>query len=130
MDYIIIVFMPALFMVISRASGNDGAGLLNSGLNDIGWLLGILLALVSGVLLPVATGKTLGKMIAGIRIVKTDGSELSIGRMIIRQVVAIFLFPLTLGISFFWSAFSPLNRSLHDLLAGSMVIYASRRTRD
>lgn len=128
-DYLVFIVLPASFMLISRAAGNDGAGLLNSGLNDIGWMTGLLIGFVSVFLLPVATGRTLGKMIAGIRVVRSDGSEASVGRMLLRQCLAVLLFPLTLGMSFFWSVISPRGRSLHDYLAGTMVIYADKRSR-
>jgi uncharacterized RDD family membrane protein YckC len=126
-DYVVVIFLPAAFLLISRASGNDGASLINSGLNDIGWLSGTMLALVSGILLPIATGRTIGKFATGLRVVMNDGSEPTIKRMVLRQALAILLFPLTLGLSFFIAAFSPTGRSLHDYAAGTMVIFAEKR---
>lgn len=125
-DYLTVIILPAAFLLISRLVGNDGSSLLNSGLNDIGWLTGLLVGFVSIFLLPLATGRTIGKLATGIRIVSKDGSECSIGRMLVRQVLATLLFPLTLGLSFFWSAISPGTRALHDHLAGTTVIWAKK----
>lgn len=125
-DYLIFVMLPAAFMLLSRAYGNDGPGLLTSGLNDIGWVTGTLIGFVSIVLLPLATGRTLGKMITGLRVVTIDGTEPSVKQMLVRQVLAVLLFPFTLGISFFWAALSPRGRALHDYLAGTIVIYADK----
>ncbi len=127
-DYLAVIMLPASFLLISRLSGNDGSTLINSGLNDIGWLTGSLVGFVSIFILPLATGRTIGKMATGVRIVSTDGSEPSIGRMLLRQVLATLFFPLTLGLSFFWSAISPRTRAFHDYFAGTMVIWAKRRS--
>ncbi len=129
LDYLLFVILPASFLLLSRVYGNDGPGLLTSGLNDIGWVTGILVGFVSVILLPLATGRTIGKMVTGLRVISIDGSEPSVGRMLVRQLLALLLFPLTLGISFFSSAVSPRGRALHDYLAGTIVIYANKSTR-
>jgi uncharacterized RDD family membrane protein YckC len=128
-DYLIVIVIPAGFLLISRASGNDGTSLINSGFNDIGWLTGLLIGFVSFLLLPVATGKSFGKMATGLRIVTKDGMEPSVKRMVARQLVAGVLFILTAGLSFFLSALTGSGRALHDFIAGTMVIYADKRPR-
>jgi Predicted membrane protein/domain len=128
-DYLLVIVIPAGFLLISRASGNDGSSLINSGFNDIGWLTGILIGFVSFLILPVATGKSFGKMVTGLRIVSIDGTEPSVRRIIVRQLVAGVLFLLTAGLSFFFSAFSSKGRALHDYIAGTTVIYADKQTR-
>jgi uncharacterized RDD family membrane protein YckC len=128
-DYLLVIVIPAGFLLISRASGNDGANLIKSGFNDIGWLTGLLIAFVSFLLLPIATGKSFGKMATGLRIVTKDGKEPSVRRMLVRQLVAGMLFMLTAGLSFLLSILSPTGRALHDYIAGTMVIYADKRPR-
>ena len=128
-DYLLVVVIPAGFLLISRASGNAGSNLINSGFNDIGWFTGSLIAFVSFLLLPAATGRTFGKMATGLRIVAKDGTEASLRRIILRQVVAGVLFLLTAGFSLLVSAFSGSGRALHDYIAGTMVIYADKRPR-
>ncbi len=128
-DYVLIIVVPVVFLLISRAAGNDGATLINSGLNDIGWLTGTLIAVVNGILLPIATGRTFGKFVTGLRIVRTDGTDAPTGKVILRQVLAVILFIFTAGLSFFFSALTATGRSLHDYIAGTVVIYAEKRVR-
>src|SRR5687768_16944207 len=128
-DYLLVIVIPAGFLLISRASGNAGSNLINSGFNDIGWLTGLLIAFVSFLLLPIATGKSFGKMAAGLRIVTKDGREPSVRRMAVRQLVAGVLFILTGGLSFLFSALNSSGRALHDYITGTMVIYADKRPR-
>ena len=42
-DYILIISIPVICMLVSRYTGNDGAKLLNSELNNTGWLIAILI---------------------------------------------------------------------------------------
>lgn len=128
-DYLLVIVIPAGFLLISRASGNDGASLINSGFNDIGWLTGLLIGFVTFLLLPVATGKSFGKMATGLSIVTKDGKEPSVRRMVVRQLLAGLLFILTAGLSFIFAALSSPGRALHDYITGTMVIYADKRPR-
>lgn len=69
-----------------------------------------------------ASGRTLGMALIGIRVVRTDGAELSPGKALLRAVV----FPLgfvTFGIGFLWALVDRRCRALHDVLAGSAVVY-------
>ncbi len=72
-------------------------------------------------------GYTVGKRICGIRIVKLDGSNVRIGAMLLRAVVAGFVYVITLGIAFivsiFMVAFRQDKRSVHDMLAKTYVTY-------
>lgn len=128
-DYLIVIVIPAGFLLMSRASGNDGASLINSGFNDIGWLTGLLIGFVSFLLMPVVTGKSFGKMATGLRVVMKDGSEPSVKRMIARQLLAGLFFVLTVGLSFLLSALNKTGRALHDYIVGTVVIYAHKRPR-
>ena len=121
--------LALVVLLIARASGDDGSNLINGGLNDIGWVTGILVGFVSIILLPLATGRTIGKMLTGIRVVSSDGTEPSVIKMLVRQVLAVVLFFVTLGISFLFAAFGSRGRALHDLLAGTQVIYAEKRSK-
>lgn len=82
---------------------------------------------IYGFLLPV-TGKgiTVGKKIAGLRIVKMDGSAPTLKTMFMRDIVAGFVYLFTLGIGFFISAAMVSvrrdKRSIHDVIAGTQVI--------
>ncbi|MDT8861201.1 RDD family protein [Alkalihalobacillus sp. MEB130] len=72
-------------------------------------------------------GYTLGKRAVGIRIARVDGYKVGIGTMLLRDVVAGFVYAITLGIgvivSFFMVVFREDKRSIHDFIAGTYVTY-------
>src|SRR5688572_8644219 len=102
-DYIIVIAIPVIGLLLSRFAGNDGAKLLNDGLNSAGWLIAVLVGIVNIVLLPMFSGQTLGKMITGIRIVSIDGSVPSVRSMAIRQTGGYLLTLLSGGLGYFLS---------------------------
>ena len=126
-DYIVVVAIPVVGLLVSRFSGNDGARLLNDGVNSAAWIIGLFVAIVNLVFLPMASGQTFGKMLTGLRIVSMDGTSPAVGAIALRQTVGYLLVVLTLGLSFFISFFSRKGRALHDYIAGTVVIYADRR---
>jgi len=68
-----------------------------------------------------AFGQTIGKMIFGLRVVRSDGQPLSFSRALIRTVACILsAFPLGLG--FFWVGFTASKRSWHDHIADTIVV--------
>ena len=128
-DYMIVIAIPVAGLLISRFSGNDGAKLLNDGLNSAAWLVGVFVGIVNLVFLPMVSGQTIGKMLTGLRIVAADGSSPTVRSIALRQTVGYLFDVLTLGLGLFISFFSSKGRALHDYLAGTVVIYADRRVR-
>jgi len=126
-DYIVIIIAPVFTILFSKFLGNNGSQLLNSPVSDSGWLIAILLGAMNFILLPVLFGQSIGKMLTGIRVVRTGGEAAGIGRMLLRTIVGYPLTALTLGGGFLFAAFSPTGRALHDYLAGTIVVYAQRR---
>ncbi|WP_100373889.1 RDD family protein [Bacillus sp. FJAT-45037] len=72
-------------------------------------------------------GYTIGKKICGVRVVHMDGSDVGFGTMVLRVLVAGFVYVITLGIAYIVSAFMvglrKDKRSIHDLLAKTYVTY-------
>lgn len=71
-------------------------------------------------------GYTVGKKLLGIRIVKMDGSQVSIGTMLLRVIVGMYLiYGITFGIAAIVSAIMVATRedkrAIHDLVAGTYV---------
>ncbi|GGF29083.1 hypothetical protein GCM10010954_30240 [Halobacillus andaensis] len=70
-------------------------------------------------------GYMVGKRILGIRIVKTDGTDVTIGTMLLRVFVGGLVYGITLGIGYIVSAFMvgirKDHRAIHDLIAGTYV---------
>ena len=69
------------------------------------------------------SGRTFGMAVLGVRVVRADGKELDPWRGVVRALV----FPLSfllLGLGFLGILVQREHRALHDLIAGSAVIYA------
>lgn len=129
---IIVLLAVAIFVGIfaSLDSGEDGASIA------VAVLLGAL-AYAAGALLyaPVAMalldGRTVGKLIMGLRVVGDDGRPVGFGRAFLREVVVKGLVlaiasGATGGLAFLADALWPFvddrRRALHDLISGTRVI--------
>ncbi len=128
-DYILLVVVPVAALLLGRFFDYDGTKLLNSETSNAGWLIMILLALTNFIIFPLLTGQTIGKMLTGLKVVKTDGTEPTFGALLIRHLIGYPLVFLTLGLGFLISVFSPKGRALHDFLSGTVVIYGQRRAK-
>ena len=72
-----------------------------------------------------AGGQTLGKMVAGIRVVQSDSDgSLDLGRAFLRTLMWIVL-AVPAGLGFLTALFSRDHRGLHDRFAGTRVVRAS-----
>jgi len=69
------------------------------------------------------SGRTLGMAIVGLRSVRTDGSELHTRQAVLRTLFLPLSF-LLFGLGFALIALRGDRRALHDLLAGSAVVYS------
>ncbi|HEU5140255.1 MAG TPA: RDD family protein [Bacillales bacterium] len=86
------------------------------------------ISLLYSIILPIIwSGYTIGKRICGIRIVKMDGSNPSVGTMLLRVIVAGIVDGITLGIAVIVSAFMvglrKDKRAIHDFIAGTYVTH-------
>jgi uncharacterized RDD family membrane protein YckC len=69
------------------------------------------------------SGRTFGMAVLGIRVVRADGTALDAGRAVVRALA----FPLSFllcGLGFLGILVQREHRALHDLIAGTAVIYA------
>lgn len=71
-------------------------------------------------------GATPGKMLLGIRVVKTDGRPVDWLTAFMREVVGKTLSTLPLGLGYLWAFFHPRRQAWHDLIADTLVVRASR----
>lgn len=126
-DYMILLAVPVLSILFSRYMGNDGTKLLNGTINNNGWLIAALLALTNFIILPMLGGRTIGKMLTGLRIVRKDGYPASFSAIVLRHTLGYALTALSLGLGFIISALNRNGRALHDYLAGTTVISGNRR---
>jgi uncharacterized RDD family membrane protein YckC len=73
---------------------------------------------------PIAvSGRTFGMAIVGVRVVRADGRALGSGRAVVRILVLPLSF-LLLGLGILLIVLRTDRRALHDLIAGSAVVYA------
>lgn len=126
-DYIIFVIGPVAMLLLGRYFGTDGTKLITGSLNDTGWLIAVLAGGANSILLPLFSGQSLGKLITGLRIVRTDGRQASAVRIALRQTVGYTATVLTFGMGFLLAAFNGSGRTLHDLLFGTVVVFADRK---
>ena len=70
-------------------------------------------------------GQTPGKMAAGIRVVRADGSPPGWGPAVLRFLGYIISW-LTLGVLFIWVAADDRKRAIHDRMAGTCVVRLRR----
>jgi uncharacterized RDD family membrane protein YckC len=91
---------------------NNGAGFVVSFLYH--WLL-----------IALWDGKTVGKMIMGIRIAKPDGSAVDLGTSAARAGMAL-VSGLALGIGYLWAAWDEQNRTWHDMVADTRAFRVTR----
>lgn len=130
-DYIIFVSVPIMTLIAGRLiTGNDGTKLLNSDLTNAGWLVAFLVALSNFIIFPMLSGQSIGKMLTGLQIIKADGSSASFRNLLLRHLVGYPLTALTLGLGFVFSFLNPRGRALHDLVAGTIVVYGKRRPKE
>jgi uncharacterized RDD family membrane protein YckC len=69
------------------------------------------------------SGRTFGMAAAGLRVVRADGQELGTRRAVVRTLALPLSF-LLLGFGFLLIVLRADRRALHDLIAGSAVVYA------
>jgi uncharacterized RDD family membrane protein YckC len=69
-------------------------------------------------------GQTLGSKLLNIRVIRTDGSDLSISQALIRYI-GFIISGIVLLIGFIWAAFDPNKQGWHDKIAGTYVVKTS-----
>src|SRR5262249_6540148 len=122
-DYILILAVPVLGLVFDMSSGSSPGKVSN----DTTWLIAFLLGVSDLIIFPALSGQTLGMMICGLRIIRSNGNDASAARIVLRNTVGYLLTVLTAGIGFLIAALSPKGRALHDFVSGTMVIYGRKR---
>jgi uncharacterized RDD family membrane protein YckC len=120
-DYIVLAAILAFRTLVSRLLGG-GARSAGSSSLSVGLFLTVAVAALDLGVLPGLTGLTIGKWATGLRIRRSDGTELGIGRAFLRHFIGYPLSALTLGLGFIIAALNARGRGLHDLIAGTIVV--------
>jgi uncharacterized RDD family membrane protein YckC len=84
-------------------------------------VLGILVGVAYQVYFFTGTGQTLGAKVMGVRVVGVDGNPLSVGAALAR-ILGAYVSGLLLGIGYLWMLWDANKQTLHDKMAGSVVV--------
>ena len=120
-DYIILASIVVFGTLIARMLGG-GARAAGNSAETIGILTAVVIAVLDLGILPGLTGRTLGKWATGLRIERVDGTHPGIGRALLRHFVGYPLSFLLLGLGFLVAAVTVRGRTLHDMIAGTVVV--------
>ena len=126
-DYLILVAAPAVTFLMASSRGLSGVKLWRDPSLSIGWLIALLVLCTNFIILPVVSGRTIGKFATGLRVVAQDGSNPTFVSAALRHLVGYPLTLLTGGLGFAFAAFNRKGRALHDFIGGTIVVRASRR---
>ena len=119
-DSVVLALATALLVAILFQENYLGA-LDDSEIWTVGDTLSVFLGIVYSVAMVAAYSGTLGKLLLGMRIVRTDGSRVGLSTAIFRFFAG-FVSVLTLGIGYLMVAFRHDKRALHDVICGTVVI--------
>lgn len=112
-------FMTALFLLGLALDGLDEAAGVAAGLVLIVFVLVALPITIE----TLSRGRSVGKIAAGLRVVREDGGPIRFRQALVRGLVAVFEIYLTTGaVAVITSLANPRGRRLGDLLAGTYVI--------
>lgn len=122
-DYMVLVVLPVLALMYAKLFGEPLGIMTDKTL----WFVSVLLFLANILILPLPNGRSLGKIVTGLQIVRFDGSEPSVSLILLRQTVGYIFTAATLGLGFLFCVFSANGRTLHDVLTGTIVVQGRRR---
>lgn len=113
----------ALSLLISLIIGMLGIAMEGEpAVNMVIWLFGASLSIGYAVFFTGYCGQTPGKMALRIKVIRTDGSQLSYGRAALREVLGKFVSGILLGIGYLMVIFDSQKQGLHDKIADTYVI--------
>jgi uncharacterized RDD family membrane protein YckC len=115
--------MTTMFHIMNGVENTPGALATVFGMLGLSIVIGVVLVLAYNAYFVSKSGATPGKMVLGLKIIRPDGSGISVGRAIGRYFAQI-LSGMILYIGFIIAAFDSQKRALHDHLADTRVIYA------
>ncbi len=102
--------------LLGIAAGDDPA------VNIVVGLFGVVLSFGYAVFFTGYCGQTPGKMVLRIKVIRTDGSSVTYGRAVLREVLGKFISSILLGIGYLMVAFDSQKQGLHDKIADTYVI--------
>ena len=83
------------------------------------WTISLLLGYLIG--LWTWRGTTIGNIVFGLKIVRTDGQPVTLGVAIVRALASLLSLAV-MGLGFFWIIWDPEKQAWHDKIAGTLVV--------
>jgi uncharacterized RDD family membrane protein YckC len=139
-DLVVISIIAGIFFGIFAAFAGAGflvgdtTGFIAAVLALLGWGLCVVVAafLYAPLMMARTNGKTLGRMVCGIRVVRANGKPIDFGYAALREVAVkwlligvvagSFTFGLAPLIDYLWPLWDEENRALHDMVVDSRTI--------
>ena len=129
----LIPFLPIAAAIGIGASSDNDTGLVAAIGIAILWLfcVAIIAILYAPVLMARTNGKTLGRMVMNIRVVRTSGEQITFGFAMLREVAVkalgfgiagSFTFGLANLLDSLWPLWDEENRALHDFIVNTRVV--------
>lgn len=88
-----------------------------------GMVIGIVINAIYHTFFMIRTnGQTPGKQLLGIRVVKKDGTPITIGDALLRNVIGYWVSAIVFYLGYFWANFDSENQAWHDKIAGTVVV--------
>lgn len=117
--FVILIYLNVLLQLIL-------SGFIHEKNSSIFYLVGYLPIPIMVVYYIFMTNKyqaTLGKMALGLKVVAEDGQRAELGKIVLRETVGKILSAITLGIGYIMAGFTQKKQALHDMVAGTVVVY-------
>ncbi len=122
-SFLLAVVQFALSLLIGLIIGMLGISVEGDpAINIVIWLFGASISIGYAVFFTGYCGQTPGKMALRIKVIRTDGSQLSYGRAALREVLGKFISGILLGIGYLMVIFDNQKQGLHDKIADTYVI--------
>lgn len=120
-DYIVLALIMTFATMIARLIGG-GARMAGGTAEKVGILLTLFIAVMDLAVLAGLTGRSIGKWTTGLRIERIGGGVPGIPRAFLRHFIGYPLSLLPFALGFLMVTVSSTGRSLHDLIAGTIVV--------
>jgi uncharacterized RDD family membrane protein YckC len=129
----LILFLPVAAAFGVGTSADSDAGLWTAIAGLILWVVcvGLIALLYAPAMMARTNGKTLGRMVTNIRVVRTGGEPITFGFAMLREVVVkslgfglagSFTFGLAPIVDVLWPLWDEENRALHDFIVNTRVV--------
>lgn len=115
----VLQFVLGFLLAMAGVAVNGGGG---EEIGGLVMLFGYILSFAYYIVFTGHGGQTPGKMAVRIKVIRTDGSDISYGKAAFREVIAKFISGIILCIGYLMVAFDEQKQGLHDRMSDTYVI--------